>query len=168
MSWCINLFCVFCKRRWNKMIWFSCAWTWTGTWLWREIKRKKMWNYCFTRCKKEKCQSKGRVNLVLKDQTEWNSTNRRDFSLSSWHDLSNREREGERERGSVLFSLIWLGWGSICQRAGKKNCFCTSLSPDSVSVQGNSDGAFCYRRFICQGQNSFLPLFISNITLWSL
>jgi hypothetical protein len=62
-----------------------------------KLKEKKMWNYCFTRCKKEKCQSKGRVNLVLKDQTEWNSTNRRDFSLSSWHDLSNRERGRESQ-----------------------------------------------------------------------
>jgi hypothetical protein len=146
------------------MIWFSCAWTWTGTWLWREIKRKKNVKLLLYALQKRKMsvKRKGKFGIERPNRMEQYKS-ARFFTLLLARSLKQRERARES-----VFSLIWLGWGSICQRAEKKSCICTSLSPDSVSVQGKSDGAFCYRRFICQGQNSFLPLLISNITLWSL
>lgn len=54
--------------------------------------------------KNGKCESKGRVKLVLKEQTEYNSKNRRGFSLST-NKISSTERGG---RGSfVQFYLAW-------------------------------------------------------------
>lgn len=149
------------------MIWFSCAWTWTGTWLWREIKRKKNVKLLLYALQKRKMsvKRKGKFGIERPNRMEQYKS-ARFFTLLLARSLKQRERA----RDSV-FSLIWLRWGSICQRAEKKKLYLyLSLSRFCVSagLQGKSDGAFCYRRFICQGQNSFLPLLISNITLWSL
>jgi hypothetical protein len=131
MSWCINLFCVFSKRRWNKMIWFSCAWTWTGTWLWREIKREKNVELLLYALQKRKMsvKRKGKFGIERPNRMEQYKS-ARFFTLLLARSLKQRERARES-----VFSLIWLGWGSICQRAEKKKLYLyLSLSRFCVSA----------------------------------
>lgn len=110
MSWCINLFCVFSKRWWNKMIWFSCAWTWTGTWLWREIKRKKNVKLLLYALQKRKMsvKRKGKFGIERPNRMEQYKS-ARFFTLLLARSLKQRERGRERERVSfVQFNLAWL------------------------------------------------------------